>query len=203
MYVALDCEMVGVGQDGFTSSLARVTLVGWNGETILDQYIRQSRPVTDYRTFVSGITQDDLEGDQAVDMAACREAVLNALKDKVLVGHGLKSDLSALGIRHPWYMTRDTAKYEPFMKVRFDDGILWPRKLRDLTHEKLGRDIQAAGVPHSPYEDALAALDLYKAVRNKWEKVMAYKVGKTKEIEAAKAATAAAQQTATNAAAAE
>ena len=86
-------------------------------------------------------------------------------------------------------MTRDTAKYEPFMKVRFDDGILWPRKLRDLVHEKLQqKDFQQLGQAHSPYEDAMAALNLYKLVRTKFEKVITYKVNKTKEIEAAAAA---------------
>lgn len=187
-YVAMDCEMVGVGQDGRSSALARVVLIDWQGEVLLDEFIRPDRPVTDYRTFVSGITQDDLYGEQALDLEACRTKVAALLQDKILIGHALKNDLQALNIRHPWYLTRDTAKYEPFMKVRFDDGILWPRKLRDLLKEKCHRDIQLPGQAHCPYEDALAALDLYKVVRAKWEKVMEYKVNKTKEIEQSHAA---------------
>ena len=47
-YVALDCEMVGVGQGGIESSLARVTIVDWFGTVLLDQYIKQTQEVTDY-----------------------------------------------------------------------------------------------------------------------------------------------------------
>jgi RNA exonuclease 4 len=181
-YIAMDCEMVGVGENGCQSALARVTLVDWDGQIVLDEYIRPDVEITDYRSFVSGISQSDLRK-TTMDLPALRKLVLHQLDGRMLVGHALKNDLHALGIRHPWQLTRDTAKYEPFMKLRFDDGVLWPRKLRDLVTEKLSREIQPAGVPHSPFEDALAALDLYKKVRAKWEKVMDYKIKKTAEIE--------------------
>lgn len=181
-YVAMDCEMVGVGDHGRTSSIARVTLIDWNGNTIMDEYVRQDREVTDYRTFVSGITREHLET-ATTTLDECRCRVMVHLAGKILVGHALKNDLKALGVHHPWQRTRDTAKYESFMQVRFDDGILWPRKLRDLAHEKLHREIQVQGRSHSPHEDAMAALDLYKLVRNKFERVMEYKIQKTREIE--------------------
>jgi RNA exonuclease 4 len=181
-YVAMDCEMVGIGENGRQSSLARVTIVDWNYNTILDKFIRQTEPVTDYRTYVSGITPDDLTSNNAIDLEACREMVLTILKNKCLIGHALKNDLAVLRIRHPWQRMRDTAKYEPFMKVRFiEDGILWPRKLKDLCDEKLKLTIQVQ--THSPYEDAVSALKLYQLVRTKWEKVMDYKIRKTAEIE--------------------
>jgi len=181
-FIALDCEMVGIGPLGRKSALARVTLVDWNGNIVFDEYIQQQDEVTDYRTFVSGITPQILtKAEMTID--ACRTIVSQILQDKILVGHGLKNDLRVIGIQHPWYTTRDTAKYEPFMKVRFDDGILWPRSLKDLMSEKLQKEIQNEQKPHSPYEDAMAALDLYRSVRVKWEKVMAYKVNKTRAIQ--------------------
>jgi len=182
-YVAMDCEMVGCGSTGRSSSLARVVMVDFDGNKVLDLYVRQTLEVTDYRTFVSGITAANLESEDAVDFYECRKRVLEVLKGKVLVGHALKNDMNALKIQHPWYDTRDTGKYEPFMKVRFDDGILWPRKLKDLVKNKLNRDIQVYGVAHCPFEDARSAMDLYIHARRKWEMVMTYKIKKTKEIE--------------------
>jgi RNA exonuclease 4 len=180
-YIAMDCEMVGVGYKGRYSALARVTLIDWNGETVMDEFIQPPCvPITDYRTHVSGITAEQLSKEATLTFDECRTLVLLHLKDKILVGHALKNDLSVLDITHPWYDVRDTAKYEPFMKKRFDDNVMWPRKLSELAQEKLARKIQLG--THSPHEDALAALDLYKCVRNKFEKSMAYKHAKTLEI---------------------
>jgi RNA exonuclease 4 len=184
-YLALDCEMVGTGVDGHRSTLARVTIVNWNGDIVYDQLIRPSETVTDYRTFVSGITAANLENDDDVtDFQTCRTQVLELVQNKIIVGHALKNDLSALQIKHPWQQIRDTAKYEPFMKQRFEDGVFWPRKLKELVYENVnGMVIQQPGKPHSAYEDAYAAMQLYQTVRNKWEKVMAYKIMKTAQIE--------------------
>ncbi|CAJ1936247.1 unnamed protein product [Cylindrotheca closterium] len=181
--VALDCEMVGVGEKGRTSSAAWITIIDFFGNTILDQHISQDEPVTDYRTEISGITEQDLQA-ATITLNECRELVLNILQGRILVGHSLKSDLNALGIaqhHHPWWLIRDTTRYTPFLQDR--NRSLMPRKLRDLAKEYLHRDIQVPGMAHSPYEDALASLDLYKSVRPKWEAVMIFKVKKTRKIQ--------------------
>jgi RNA exonuclease 4 len=59
-YVALDCEMVGVGINGEESSLARVSLVNFNGAVLLDEFVRQRERVVDYRTRFSGVRERDL-----------------------------------------------------------------------------------------------------------------------------------------------
>ena len=184
-YVALDCEMVGVGPTGRWSALARVSLVDWDGNAVLDEYVQPDQAVTDYRTHVSGVTPQHLE--QATHtLATIRPVVAALLRDKILVGHGLKADLTALQLAHPWYDIRDTAKYEPFMQVRFNDGILWPRKLRDLVAARpqtLGDLIDGFQQrSHCSVADAVAALRLYQTVRTKWEKVMEYKKSKTLQI---------------------
>ena len=184
-YLALDCEMVGIGPRAKQSSVARVTIVNWDGHIVYDQFVQQTEVVTDYRTFVSGITQLDLDdATKTISLAQCQDEVQALLHEKILVGHALKNDLRAMGITHSWMAIRDTAKYEPFMHVRFaDDQILWPRKLKELSYEHLhGRTIQRSGEPHSAMEDATAAMDLYKQVRTKWEKVMEYKISKTKQM---------------------
>ena len=55
-YVAIDCEMVGIGPNGVQSALARVTIVNYYGVIILDKYVRPMERITDFRTEVSGIT---------------------------------------------------------------------------------------------------------------------------------------------------
>ena len=58
--VAMDCEMVGVGDDGEDSILARVSLVNNYGQCIYDKFVKPREKVTDYRTFVSGVRPEDL-----------------------------------------------------------------------------------------------------------------------------------------------
>ena len=56
----MDCEMVGVGQYGEDSILARVSLVNHFGHCVYDKYVKPTEKVTDYRTFVSGIRPENI-----------------------------------------------------------------------------------------------------------------------------------------------
>jgi hypothetical protein len=58
--VALDCEMVGVGPGGQRSVLARVSLVDFFGNCIVDTFVRVEEQVTDYRTSISGVEAHNL-----------------------------------------------------------------------------------------------------------------------------------------------
>ena len=90
---------------------------------------------------------------------------------KILVGHALKNDLSALMISHPRSEIRDTARYKPFMRATGrSGGKLRPRKLRDLVYEHLGMRIQVEGEAHCSIDDAKASMELYKYARSRWEK---------------------------------
>jgi len=179
-YVALDCEMVIVGGE---STLARVSIVNWYGETLLNTFVRVEEAVTDYLTFVSGIHPSDIESEDAMTFDDCRITVLRMVSDKVVVGHALKNDFRALKITHPWYLTRDTTKFEPFMKPsRDDEAILVPRKLKVLAEIKLGMIIQKIGQEHDSIEDATAAMELYKKARTKWENSMEWKRRKSNAI---------------------
>jgi RNA exonuclease 4 len=52
--------MVGVGVDGKESSLARVSIVNYNGAVLLDEIVKQRERVVDYRTEWSGIRPGDM-----------------------------------------------------------------------------------------------------------------------------------------------
>ena len=53
--IGMDCEMIGVGEDGKDSILARVSIVNHFGHCVYDKYVKPTEKVTDYRTKVSGI----------------------------------------------------------------------------------------------------------------------------------------------------
>jgi len=153
IYFALDCEMVGVGPQGLDSALARVSIVNWDYEIVFDTFVKVDEPVSDYRTFVSGITPEQIESDSAISPSQVRTIVSSILQGKILIGHDLENDLKALGIYHPLCDRRDTATYTPFMRrqkdLRSQDNkiTLCRRKLKDLVLEKLGRQIQVIGKP--------------------------------------------------------
>jgi hypothetical protein len=158
--------------------------------------------VTDYRTFVSGITASDLDAatnPSVVSFDRCRAAVRSMLHGKILIGHGLASDLAALDMFHPWEDVRDTAAYGPLMrKVTSRDvpgqDVLLPAKLRDLARDRCRMEIQRPGESHDPAEDAVAALRLYKAVRDSWEADRIRQVREAREMEEAAVRRAARRQ---------
>ena len=186
-FLSMDCEMVGIGEMGKESALARVSIVNFCGHVVLDTYVKVEHEVTDYRTKISGITKKHISSKKAMDINSCRELVKSLLHGKILVGHGLKNDLKVLGISHPWFDIRDTTKYAPYMKEG-QDGTVVPRKLKDLVSVKLGKEIQKEGCSHCSIVDSRAAMELYKLSSMKWEKTMEYKINKTKEFEQAPAA---------------
>ncbi|CDJ57824.1 exonuclease domain-containing protein, putative [Eimeria maxima] len=52
--VALDCEMVGCGEDGRISILAQVGLVDEEGRVLINEYVKPQLPVTDLRAHITG-----------------------------------------------------------------------------------------------------------------------------------------------------
>jgi hypothetical protein len=89
LYFALDCEMVGIGPEGFDSAVARVTIVNWENQVVLDTHVQVPVPVTDYRTHISGIQPEDLDPQNgARTFDEVRDAVSQILKGKILIGHG-------------------------------------------------------------------------------------------------------------------
>ncbi|KAK4088245.1 RNA exonuclease 4 [Purpureocillium lilacinum] len=153
-YVAMDCEMVGVGPGGHESSLARVSLVDFHGQQVYDSYVKQRERVTDWRTAVSGISQKEMRF--ARDFDEVQHAVFGIIRDRVLIGHDIKHDLEALKLSHPPKDVRDTARYHGFKKY----GHGRKPALRTLAREILAVEIQEG--PHSSIEDARVTMLLFR-----------------------------------------
>ena len=112
-YIAVDCEMVGVGPDPDNdSALARVSIVNYHGHQLYDSFVLPKEPVTDYRTFVSGITPHLLETARTLDVVQADVASL--LDGRILIGHSVRNDLDALLLGHPKRDIRDTSRYPGF-----------------------------------------------------------------------------------------
>lgn len=82
--------------------------VNASGNVVYDSHVAQAEHVTDYRTWVSGVTAEHLVG--APSLAAVQADVAALLKGRTLVGHGLSKDLRVLMLSHPRKDIRDTAK---------------------------------------------------------------------------------------------
>ncbi|KAK4240387.1 ribonuclease H-like domain-containing protein [Achaetomium macrosporum] len=153
-YVAIDCEMVGVGEGGYDDALARVSVVDFHGRQVYDSYVRPRERVVDWRTHVSGVGPKHMAKARMFDEVQGQVAEL--LKGRIVVGHDVKHDLRVLELDHPSKMIRDTAKFSGFRK--FGHG---PKPaLRVLARELLGVEIQTG--QHSSIEDARVAMLLFR-----------------------------------------
>ena len=164
--VAIDCEMVGCGPNGFNSMLARVAIVNSNGDVLYDKFVLPTEPVTDYRTHLSGILPHHLEAGTDFRQVQCE--VSQIIKHRILVGHGLMSDLQALCIHMPKAQLRDTASVKLFCPVR-------PLPLKQLVQHHLSHlpeFHQFQEFQHNPIHDARAAMSLYKFIQSQWESMI-------------------------------
>ncbi|CRK22705.1 hypothetical protein BN1708_013459, partial [Verticillium longisporum] len=153
-YVALDCEMVGVGEGGYESVLARVSLVDFHGRQVYDSFVRPREKVTDWRTAVSGIAPRKMR--LAREFEDVQAEVAELLQDRILIGHDVKHDLDALQLTHSIKDIRDTSKFPGFR--RYGNGK--KPALRKLAEEILKVEIQQGA--HSSVEDAKVTMALFR-----------------------------------------
>ena len=153
-YVALDCEMVGIGLDGVQSVLARVSIVDFHGRQVYDSFVRPQEKVTDWRTSITGVGPSHMKS--ARDFDAVQSQVAEILQGRTLVGHDVKHDLAVLRLSHPRKDIRDTAKFQAFRLY----GNGGKPALRSLARGILGIEIQN-GV-HSSIEDAKVTMAIFR-----------------------------------------
>jgi RNA exonuclease 4 len=160
-YVAMDCEMVGVGPHGRESALARVTITDFHGRLCYESFVRPKERVVDWRTPISGIRPTDMEN--ARELEAVQADVANLLKGRILVGHDVRHDLESILLSHPARQIRDTSRFSVFKK--YANG----RKpaLRVLAQEILGLEIQTG--EHCSLEDARVSMLLFRKFKSGFE----------------------------------
>lgn len=195
----MDCEMVGVGENGVDSILARVSIVNEHCECVYDKYVRPTEEVTDYRTKVSGIRPSDLKKDHAYPFKIVQKEVADLIDGHILVGHALHNDLEVLFLSHSKKKIRDTQKASKIFRAvcpTLSGGL---QSLKNLVKQLLGIDIQEG--EHNSIQDAQAAMRLYKTYKKEWEsflrtrklglkiKEQVINVGQRKEDESIKVAT--------------
>lgn len=153
-YVAIDCEMVGVGEGGYEDALARASVVDFHGRQVYDSFVRPRERVVDWRTHVSGVGPRHMT--KARTFKEVQQEMAELLKGRILVGHDVKHDLRVLELDHPSKMIRDTSKFSGFRKY----GHGPKPALKVLAKELLGVDIQTG--QHSSIEDARVAMLLFR-----------------------------------------
>lgn len=178
-FVALDCEMVGVGPEpNRDSALARVSLVNFHGHQVYDSYVQVPRKIeiTDYRTAVSGIEPKHLRPDVARPFEEVREDLKILLGGRILVGHAVKNDLDVLILKHDRRFIRDTSKFTNFRALAPVTGRT--PGLKFLADKLLGIQIQTGA--HSSVEDARATMALYRLEKDEFENEIRQKYGNVK-----------------------
>lgn len=177
-YIAVDCEMVGVGpKPENASALARISIVSYHGTQLYDSFVKPKEPVANYRSAVSGITPALLA--QARTLEAVHLDIAPLFEGRILVGHAIRHDLDVIMLGHPRRDIRDTSRHPAFRAL---SGGKTPG-LKKLAREVLGVDIQ--GGEHSSIEDARATMLLFRKEKDGFEREHLLKWGPDRRDERA------------------
>ncbi|KJE89060.1 hypothetical protein CAOG_08430 [Capsaspora owczarzaki ATCC 30864] len=160
-FIAVDCEMVGVGERGERSALARVSVVNYFGQVLYDSFVKPQERVTDYRTRWSGVRPKDLVN--AVTFAEAQKAVSAIIRGRKLVAHAASNDLQAMLLSHPKHDLIDTSLFRPFKQ--YSKGRT--PGLKRLAMELLDVNIQIG--EHSSVEDARATMAIFRKIQPEWD----------------------------------
>ncbi|KAK3143531.1 hypothetical protein QOZ80_4AG0301460 [Eleusine coracana subsp. coracana] len=153
--LAIDCEMV-LCHDG-TEAVVRVCVVDNNLEVKLDMLIKPCKAIADYRTHITAVSKEDLDG-VTTSLADVQKSLKKMLsKGYILIGHSLYRDLCALKI--DYFQVIDTAYIFKYANLPTTTSP----SLNNLCKSVLGYPVREDGEPHNCLKDAEAAMNLVLA----------------------------------------
>lgn len=83
--------------DRWGEGLARCSIVNYYGHILMDKFVIPDGQVTNYRTWVSGVTPNHLKSSSgAITFKEAKELAHKLLIDKIIVGHSLKHDFDVM-----------------------------------------------------------------------------------------------------------
>ncbi|KAI2835706.1 hypothetical protein CBS147353_8223 [Aspergillus niger] len=164
--IALDCEMIGVKDNRQT--LAFISAIDFlTGEVLISRYVAPSEEVIDWRSKITGITQDvmtsaTMSGAAFRDWREARENLWQfADSSTVFVGQSLNYDLEVLGICHNKIVDSAILTAEAVFPATGPTESL-PRawSLKAVAKSLLDLEIQSGDRAHSALEDTYAVRDV-------------------------------------------
>ncbi|KAG7221306.1 hypothetical protein INR49_017373, partial [Caranx melampygus] len=132
--------------------LSRVTVVNSSLQVVYDTFVRPDNEVIDYNTRFSGISEEDVKGNNT-SLREVQETLMSFINaDTILIGHSLETDLCALkvisasaiflfAVVAPWDGGGHIGGLPP------PSGPPYKRTLNNLTAEHLRRIIQESAPP--------------------------------------------------------
>ena len=78
--------------------LARITVINYDLEVLIDEFVMPDREILDYNTKWSGITEEILRGvtTRLSDIQSLLNKILN--KNTIIIGHSLENDFHAMQV---------------------------------------------------------------------------------------------------------
>ena len=127
------------------NGLARISIVNFYGDILFDSFIKPVGEITNFRSDITGIFENDLE--KGMDFIESRKIILKLIKNKIIIGHSLGNDFLVLNYEHPKKLTRDTSKFKVFQ-----NNLNLPFSLKYLTNNFFDYKIQES------YHDSVLCL---------------------------------------------
>lgn len=147
---AVDCEMC---ETATGKVLTRFSMVDFNGNVIIDEFVKPLEEITNYLTPFSGITKELLENVET-SLKDIQVKFLSIVSSTdYLIGHSLENDLNVMKIRHPNIIDTSIIFEHP-------RGPPFKSSLKYITSKYLEKTIQEGS--HDSIIDSTSCLDLVK-----------------------------------------